>query len=130
MTRPCTHCGGGTKATDGLCSWCRYYDARPHLTNLPGGHWEQRGLIQVWVPKRPPIDPARLVACPTCYAHIHQPCQTRSGRARANHATRLVSRRCPCGSEVQGQKQYCPPCRAVRRQETRRSYYERQRSVA
>lgn len=57
--------------------------------------------------------PRDLIACPTCLALIHEPCRTRTGHHRFDHAERLVPRRCPCGEpipKVNGQK-WCPACR-------------------
>ncbi len=66
---------------------------------------------------------SRLLACPTCHARLTETCRTTGGNPTADHAERLVSRRCPCGAPVAAKKRYCEPCRLAAR---RRTYRDRE----
>jgi hypothetical protein len=116
--------------TISIADYCR--DRRATEVALTGGHWERRGLIQVWVPSDSshPLDITTLIACPTCGAHVHEPCRTTSGRSRIDHATRLVSRRCECGASLEPRRTYCTPCARISHQAAKRIYVQRKRSAA
>lgn len=116
--------------TISLADYCR--DRRSSDTALMGGRWEQRGLIQVWVPSDSfhPVDITTLIACPTCMAHVHEPCRTATGRHRVDHATRLVSRRCECGANLDPRRRYCEPCARISHQTAKRVYAQSRRSAA
>lgn len=98
--------------------------------------WERRGLVQVAVaatnhpaptgdPQRQAVtaaEVARMIACPTCGARVHQACRTATGNA-TEHVARLIPRRCLCGDVVEGSRRYCEACRASAR---RRTYWRRE----
>lgn len=105
-------------------------------TALTDGRWVRRGPVLVWddtpLPDevtaiRPPAPKAAtlppLIACPTCHATVTQTCRTAGGNPTADHADRLVTRRCPCGALLEPRKQWCEPCRAAAR---RRTYRDRE----
>lgn len=97
--------------------------------------WERRGLVHVAVhttdeapptsePKATltPAQVARMIACPTCGARVHQACRTATGNA-TEHVARLIPRRCLCGDVVEGSRTYCEACRISAR---RRTYWRRE----
>lgn len=117
---------------------------------LTEGRWVVRGGIAHWSdapevaevrdlkakPKRRRLDVGTLIACPRCRAKVTETCKTTGGNPTAEHAERLVSRRCPCGERVAWKKQLCEPCRASARKQTyrlreiRKATSQRRREVA
>lgn len=100
---------------------------------LTDGTWRTRGLVRVWVPSTPPrrkVDLSSLIACPTCHARIDQSCRTRSGHTTVEHANRLVRRKCPCGSELEGQRRYCDDCRDEANRMNKKAWRQRRRQDA
>ena len=114
--------------TTSLADYCR--DRRSTDTALTGGTWQRQGLVMVWVPDVPQprqVDLSTLIACPTCHARIDQSCRTRSGHTTAEHANRLVRRKCACGSELAGQRRYCDDCRDERNRLHKQAWRQRTR---
>lgn len=90
------------------------------------GRWVQRGLVKVWeATPSPALDVAQLIACPTCRARVTQSCRSSGGHPRAPHSTRLVSRRCACGSLLERKKSVCTFCRHENDQASKNAYGRR-----
>lgn len=94
---------------------------------MNAGRWVTVRGIKRW-DSTPQPDPrpkfSDLIACPTCRATITQGCRSTGGLPREPHTTRLVSRRCMCGSLLARKKQMCETCREKSRA---RQYREREK---
>jgi hypothetical protein len=80
------------------------------------------------VKQKRPMDPLKLVACPTCGAKVGQSCRTKNGNRAGSHKDRLTPRLCECGSVATPNCTMCDPCREQSRKDTWRTAAERYRN--
>lgn len=97
--------------------------------------WVPRRGILVAVPtKLEPPPPAvavhRLIACPTCHAHVDETCKTASGHRTTPHASRLAPRLCPCGATLGARRRLCDLCAVEASRVSKRDYLRRRRAQA
>lgn len=105
---------------------------------LPDGRWlPVRGILRFVATDphaRPDVEPtkplAELIACPTCRAKVVESCRTATGGFRSPHTTRLVGRRCACGSTLAPRKSVCPTCRQETDDRARLTYARRRMEMA
>jgi hypothetical protein len=105
----------------------------PTAAALADGTWRSVGGIQRWAADNPPdpqpIDLHALIACPTCRARVDECCRTTSGHTTAEHGSRLVSRRCPCGERPGWNRMYCEPCAKRSEMKSKRDHLRRLRAA-
>ena len=106
---------------------------------LGDGYWTTRPGslgVQVWVstaPERPPMPPERdvskLIACPTCHAHVDQSCKTRTGHTTTLHKSRLTPRLCRCGASLDWRRRNCDACAPAALKESKAASARRIRAI-